>query len=392
MTRTHATGSQFRVLVYVFFPSGGISRYSSEMFSAIAKRLPESAVGLLAPPEYPWQRGAATERLMSISSHHAVVRRARFLLAQIINPLLLIRAARRRRAEWIHFANVNTVFYPLWGWLLRRSASRVAISVHDVSRTKGIINLRWELRQLRRIYRDADALFVHSHEQSAHLVAFADVPRDRIHIVPHGPLPFDGHGTPEPRPRLLTRLGLDPQCRSALFFGFIRDEKRLDVLLRAMATRPEWQLIVAGNAGARGHRPPDHYRRLAADLGLGDRVAFECRFIADAEVPALFGAADCVVLPYDTRFSSQSGVFNVAAEFGTPILATPCPSFREILGRFQIGRICDGDSPDQLATGLTAIDADIRSGRRFDFASYREQNSWDRNAELTLAAYQKHSD
>ena len=202
MTRTHATGSQFRVLVYVFFPSGGISRYSSEMFSAIAKRLPESAVGLLAPPEYPWQRGAATERLMSISSHHAVVRRARFLLAQIINPLLLIRAARRRRAEWIHFANVNTVFYPLWGWLLRRSASRVAISVHDVSRTKGIINLRWELRQLRRIYRDADALFVHSHEQSAHLVAFADVPRDRIHIVPHGPLPFDGHGTPAPRPRL----------------------------------------------------------------------------------------------------------------------------------------------------------------------------------------------
>ena len=46
---------------------------------------------------------------------------------------------------------------------------------------------------------------------------------------------YTGYGDPLPREQACGELGLDPSCRYAMFFGYIRDYKGLDLLLDAWA-------------------------------------------------------------------------------------------------------------------------------------------------------------
>ena len=113
----------------------------------------------------------------------------------------------------------------------------------------------------------------------------------------------------------------------------------------------------------------------------------EARFIPDGETPALFRLADCLVLPYSSRFSSQSGVLNIAASYDTPVMATPCPSFAELLADHAVGHVCTGDDVAAVRDGLTELSRMLDQGITFDFSAYREAYGWDKNAAVTTKVY-----
>ncbi|MGC6487219.1 MAG: glycosyltransferase family 4 protein [Planctomycetota bacterium] len=383
-----------QVTFYVFFPGGGIGKYSHEVLATLqAREAGRLDLELVCLPEFAWLPEASYPTwpgLFSIRHAWPPLRKLRFLLAQVVNPRRLAQRARGSRSAWIHFCNINPLTYPLWRRAMRETGAKWAATVHDVRRAKGILHLGWELKQLARFYRECDALFVHSSKQADDLVSFAQVDRSRIHKVAHGPYAFveDEALARLDRTALCRRYGLDPDRRVALFYGFLRDEKQLDVLLGAFAAGAEgWQLLVAGSGGAKGHRPVSFYADRIAALGLTDRVRLEGRYIPDGETPALFRMADCLALPYSTKFSSQSGVLNIAASYDTPVMATPCPSFTELLAECPIGHVCDGDDVRAVRRGLERLGALLDSGARFDFAGYRRAYGWDENAAVTAAAY-----
>ena len=381
--------STIKVCFYQFFPGGGIGRYTNELARTLST-YPEVEVEVACTPDYFWKDEpayTAWTELRSISHQVPVIRRFRFLQGQFVNPLRCIEHVVEHEIDVLHFANINHLTFPYWQRHLKGRGIRVAATVHDVRRQKSIINGGWENRQLKAFYRFADALFVHSEYQAHELVEYADVDREKIHHVPHGPY---AHGTVHTsREDIRAELGLRQDVQVALFFGQIRDEKNLGGLLRAMRLHQEpLHLVVAGQGDGGRHQGVEYYQKLAHALGIDDRVMFIARYISDEEVGRLFTAADWVALPYLNTFTSQSGVLNVAAHYERPVLVSTAPVLQETTQDCDIGIVSPGDTPAALAEGIERMTRRVRKGHLHAFAQYRDAYSWRENAERTIDVYQ----
>jgi glycosyltransferase involved in cell wall biosynthesis len=418
---------------YIFFPGGGIGRYTHRLGTVLGQR-PGVQVELMCSPDYKWTQadGYRTwEGLASLSHEIPTLRRWRFLKGQFVNPRRAIAHARATGVDVMHFANINHLTFPYWRRALHGSGISVVASAHDVRRGKAILNRRWEDHQLQAFYRFADALFVHSDYQAQELAAFADVSTEKVYVVPHGPYT---HGEVEAsQVDLRAKWGLPVDERPvALFFGKLRDDKNLDGLIRALGgmERPP-HLVVAGREDDR-HRGFEFYRTLAQKVDVGPHITFLPRFIEDQEVAELFGAADWAALPYKETFTSQSGVLNVAAHYECPVLVSSAPVLRETVQKSNIGVVCRGDGPAALAEGIDRLHQRIETGQPYTlaghhphddgweeeafaesqhqerwgeeafaedrpenrlekqaFAEYRDQYSWEENASRTLTVYRQ---
>ncbi len=378
-----------RVGFYVFFPGGGIGRYTHHLMESMGQR-PDVEVEVICTPDYQWAHsdGYATwDGLTSISHDVPTLRRWRFLKGQFINPSRAIEYAVSAGIDVLHMANINHLSFPYWRPKIEETEVKVAASAHDVKREKSIISRWWEDRQLKAFYRFADALFVHSDYQARELAAFANVPREKIHVVPHG---LYSHGSVDnSQTTLREKWDLPSDRQIALFFGKIRDDKNLGNLLQALhRTEPSPFLVVAGREDAR-HRGVDYYQQLADDLGLTDRVRFISRHIKDEEVGELFVASDWVALPYRNDFTSQSGVLNVAAHYERPVLVSSAPVLQETVQTCDIGVSCSGDTPAALAEGIEAMHRRLETAYPHPFDAYRRQFSWEENVARTLDVYKE---
>jgi len=376
-----------RVGFYIFFPGGGIGRYTHNLMEAMGQRSGVE-VEAICTPDYQWAHadGYVTwDELASISHEVPTLRRWRFLKGQFVNPKRAIEHASSAGLDVLHLANINHLSFPYWRPKIEDAEVKIVASAHDVMRGKSIISRWWENRQLKAFYRFADALFVHSDHQVRELVEFASVNQEKVHVVPHG---LYSHGPVEASPRALREkwdLPLDQWI--ALFFGKIRDGKNLDGLLRALHCSGEsLYLVVAGRGGGR-HHGIDYYRQLADELGATDRVKFVPRRIKDQEVGELFVASDWIALPYKSDFTSQSGVLNVAVHYERPVLMSSAPVLRETVQTCDIGVACSGDTSADLAEGIEALHQRLEAGHDHAFDAYRQQFSWEENTERTLAAY-----
>lgn len=161
---------------------------------------------------------------------------------------------------------------------------------------------------MRALLRCCDAILVHSPEEAAVAADLASTPVEIASL----PLHLPNAGDPEP-----ASAGTRPPRHRLLFFGFVRPYKGLDLLLRALAgTKPEISLTVAGEIWAeRGE-----LLNLISDLQLGDRVTLTDGYVAAADVPAHFAAADALVLPYRSGTASQNAL--IALQFGIPVVAS----------------------------------------------------------------------
>lgn len=161
-----------------------------------------------------------------------------------------------------------------------------------------------------------------------------DIP---VKLCPH-PL-FDNFGEKLDREVALAKLGLEPEFRYFLFFGFIRDYKGLDWLLEAFSDERikafPVKLIVAGEF----YSDATPYHDLISKLNLSDRVVLKTDFIADESVKIFFSAADMVVQPY--KSATQSGVTQIGYHFDKPMLVTNVGGLPEIIPDKKIGYVVE---------------------------------------------------
>lgn len=373
-----------RVLFYLYFPAGGIGRYTARLMPELSAL--GATVEAAVVPEFEWQTSdgySVWPQLRSISHSSVLRRKARFLIGQFVNPRRLAARSRTWKPDVVHICNVNHLSYPTWEHSFPHNGPRLAVSVHDVQRQQGILFKPWEAWQLRRFYRRADVLFVHSQSQADELMQWAAVPEHRICLVPHGP--YEYPNPTESGSAVRSRLGIPQDVSLGLAFGQVRDEKRIDRLIQALQHQTDdVHLLIAGKCPP-GHRTIESYRRLATNLGVQARVHFEDRFVPDQEVANLFEASDWAALTYEVSFTSQSGVLSSAVHCRVPILATPTPSFRESLERYSIGVLCADDSVDAISDGIGQLQSQPTTA--WDFDGYVVANSWAENARRTLEAY-----
>jgi glycosyltransferase involved in cell wall biosynthesis len=205
-----------------------------------------------------------------------------------------------------------------------------------------------------------DTVIVHSAAQAAQARALApEVPIVIARIPPH--LPAAAPARPA-APSYLSERSVDlapvhPRTR-LLFFGAVRPDKGLDILLQALAqTLDHVTLTVAGEFPA----DPAETRQLITALGLGTRVTLRPGYVPASQLPALFAAADALVLPYRDATGSQN--VQLAFSFGTPVIATTAGALAEAVRTGIDGLTCTPGDVEDLARALNQL-ADPETARR----------------------------
>jgi glycosyltransferase involved in cell wall biosynthesis len=201
-----------------------------------------------------------------------------------------------------------------------------------------------------------DTVIVHSAAQAAQARALApDVPIVIARIPPHLPArPAAPSYLPE---RSVDLAPVHPRTR-LLFFGVVRPDKGLDILLQALAQTPDHVTLTVA-----GEFPADlaETRQLITALGLGTRVTLRPGYVPAGQLPALFAVADALVLPYREATGSQN--VQLAFSFGTPVIATTAGALSEAVRAGIDGLTCAPGDAGDLARALNQL-ADPETARR----------------------------
>lgn len=133
------------------------------------------------------------------------------------------------------------------------------------------------------------------------------------------PLSLKDYGKPSPEAQLPT------DKVQLLFFGNVKQNKRLDILLKAYARlsddlRARSHLSVLGSCEDK-HLYEDDIKH------LGNSVTFNPQRIPDEDIPNIFATHHYLVLPYENV--AQSGPHMVAYNYGMPVIATDIEGFSE---------------------------------------------------------------
>lgn len=190
------------------------------------------------------------------------------------------------------------------------------------------------------------------------------------------------------RDKACENIGItQPGRKNLLFFGFIREYKGLDILIRAcglLKDKLDFNLIIAGEF----YSDEDKYHKLIKENHLGERVVLRNDFIPSDDVKNYFSASDVVVLPY--RSATQSGIIQAAYNFYKPVIVTKTGALTEIVTDGKTGYTVEPENPEKLADAILKYfnenKADEFSG---NIKTHQEQFSWKRFSELFTNYLQK---
>lgn len=254
----------------------------------------------------------------------------------------LLGLVRREKPDVIHLLSNNSIWLnlalPFWRGI------PVVTTVHDVEVHPGDAETRsLPERATRMIVRQSDHIVVHGDGLRRIATAKFARPADTVHVLSHPSIRrYADQATAD---GLVRRAG----GFSVLMFGRLYAYKGLQHLLQAEALIgdriEDLRITIAG----RGDDPAG----LAHLMGNPACYDLHHRFIKDAEVAQLFLNADLIVLPYTE--ASQSGVLNVAAAFGKPVVVTDVGELGATVRTYGMGLVVPPNDPAQLADALVQM-------------------------------------
>jgi glycosyltransferase involved in cell wall biosynthesis len=293
-----------------------------------------------------------------------------------------------RRPDVVVLDSYMEYLSPLWVWphwlLSRLLRVRYVAILHDPVRDFMVGPEFLHKLSVRLAFLPLKLCILHQH-----LPDRSQIPR-HVSLVeaPHGLFHLQETDTcPE---RVRSEWGVPADKVVFLSFGFIRDNKNVDLLIRALTGNPEAVLVVMGSAQSSKNKPLQFYRDLAAELGVADRVVFREEFIPDEALKGYFLAADFIAITYDGTFHSQSGVLNIAARARRPILASSGESpLKTSVQKFRMGVFVEPDNAEAVAEGMRSLCRSLKSGGPSptpDWDGYEQHASWERNAQVIFEA------
>ena len=207
----------------------------------------------------------------------------------------------------------------------------------------------WDKWLIRYFIRSVDSFIAMSESVREDCLKFLPASRhDVVTLSPH-PL-YDNFGEAVTKTDARSFLGLPQDKTILLFFGFIRDYKGLDLLMKAYkkAYTKDLLLVVAGEF----YNNAQQYSELEKELGLEGTIEWRTDFIPDDKVRYYFSAADLIVQPYKT--ATQSGVTQIAYHFERPMLVTRVGGLAEIVPNGKVGYVCEVNE-DEIAEAIRSF-------------------------------------
>jgi D-inositol-3-phosphate glycosyltransferase len=301
-------------------------------------------------------------------------------------------------------ADVDLLHGHYWmsGWVGRKLAQRRSIPLvqrfHTLAHAKDAGRSTDEppepmlrLAAERRVVGAADAVLAATAHEAAILRGAYRAHAGQVHIVPPGVNTTTF--TPDVD-RLAARQELGGG-RLLLFVGRLQPLKGPDTAVRALAELDRQlpddgvptRLLIVGGASGNGHGTVDApaLRRLAAELGVADRVAVLAPR-PHHELAPLYRAADVVLMP--SRSESFGLVALEAQACGTPVVGADVGGLRALLGAGG-GTVVDTHEPEAYARAAAHYLLDAALRQRASQAAVRsaQRYSWRRTTEQTLDVY-----
>jgi D-inositol-3-phosphate glycosyltransferase len=228
---------------------------------------------------------------------------------------------------------------------------------------------------------EADRLIVNTEHEGQQLISVHHADPARIDVA-HPGVDLETF-TPGDRNAARAALGLGADEQVVAFVGRIQPLKAPDVALRAAAKLPGVRVLVAGGPSGSGLQAPDGLVRLAADLGISERVTFLPPQSRE-QLVNVYRAADLVAVP---SYSESFGLVAVEAQAcGTPVVAAAVGGLPVAVRDGVTGTLVDGhdDGDWALAMGDLLRRADTLGPAAVAHAA---TFSWDRTVDALLASY-----
>lgn len=180
-------------------------------------------------------------------------------------------------------------------------------------------------------------------------------------------MPMKDFGSPT-----LPRLTGPKSPTTFLFFGLIRDYKRLDLFIKAAnSITANAHFIIAGNC-----KNWADYEKLIYDK---EKFTTNIAFIDNAEIPNLFTMVDFLVLPYSD--TTQSGPLLIAYQYRLPLIVSDLSMFTELVKDSYNGYVFKQGDFNSLAEK-------INQAINLPLTEYQKMKA---NQEVLSAAYEKSS-
>ena len=231
-------------------------------------------------------------------------------------------------------------------------------------------------------------LIVHYENGKRQLVDHWDLSGESVTVVPHG-IMMPLHNPPD-KAAARKKLDLPSDRRILLFFGNIRPNKGLDVLLKALkdicVDNPGTLLVIAGALPRGMSFQP--YSEIIQRLNLSDNVRAVIEFIPDEDVDCFMSASDVVVLPYN-EFEAQSGVLLRAYAHKKPVVVTNVGAMGELVSTDKVGLVVKPDMPEALAGAVINVLDNPGKFQSCYTTGLEEKYDWKNIAELTIRSYEK---
>ncbi|MCC6241171.1 MAG: glycosyltransferase family 4 protein [Phycisphaerales bacterium] len=227
----------------------------------------------------------------------------------------------------------------------------------------------------------ASGLFVHTERLSSQLSDFLGTDHPPIQVIPHGVWHVDDALASPPMGQRLARKRL-------LFFGQIRSNKGLHILLDAALKLEGYSITIAGD-----RFEPDYFEReitprIERLRQMGREIDLQDQFLPDSALPRLFAEHSAIVMPYTPQFQAMSGVIYMALAYEIPVVATAAGGLRDMLEQYHVGEVCADHSPAALEAAIRRLcenDHDQHIAEQMKLA--RDKYSWSSAASATLVGY-----
>jgi glycosyltransferase involved in cell wall biosynthesis len=384
--------------VYIY-PAGlaGMAFYSYKLANALAGR--GLQVKLFVDDQYELEDMPAKFDKVNVlssknvtfgSNRNRVARMANVVGAHVYNWHKFYFYVKNYRPDVVHIQPLfHLVDWYILGFL-RAPKRKLVITVHDVIPHKFYSRRfhRLELVILQYIYNKADKLIVHSQKNKEQLLEHFSVDEHKVIVVPHGEYTLPETTQVISASVARSTLNLNEHQQVILYFGFIRKNKGIDILLKAFdrvaETVPNSVLVVAGSAiqGESFHE----YRQIINRMKHKSRVRCFVKYVETKDLPTYFTPAEIVVLPY-VEFCSQSGVLHLAQGFGKAVICTNVGGMPEVVENHKTGLIVPPGSVERLAEAMIYVleHKEVREqmGQRAKETALK-RFSWDEIAKATI--------
>lgn len=371
--------------IFIYCPGGGygISLYTYNLIKSLNEKNKE--VVLFTSKDFEFKNGLENVRTILNQSYsnskNKIIKK--FLTAfNSINGLLkIIKSSKELENNIIHFMRV--FYYTDFILLKFLKRSELILTVHDVIPLSFILNEKLDLYFLKLSYKHFDKLIVHSIQNKKELIDVFGIKEDKIKVIEHG-IEDELFVSDTIKSEFIFTNGIDTKLKTILFFGILRNNKGIDVLIEALnEIEEEYNIIFAGKAAN------NTIDQMINDFILKSKkanVIYMNRFIKENEVPILFNISDFTVLPY-TTFHSQSGVLSQAISYKLPVIVTNLGAMPEIVEKYSLGVIVEPSNTIQLKKEIQYFLNNDLSNYKKNFLKCKDDFSWEAIANKTIDFY-----